>query len=265
MPDDFIPRRSGASGPFQTRKIVGGVEGGPFPNTPEESWLWLKERLAAGDNINLQYDDENRQILIHGQSGGVAEVLWGGIGGTLAHQSDLQTALGGKAAASHTHPISQITNLQSSLDAKAALTQVLRHDINQTLALQSKLRAARNAGALVTLSAELIGHGHYWHGLSIAEWLWTVPETFAFWDLTLAAFSNTIAESWTCDVELRRSEELIWSGTPSFEPEEAVSVIGFQGGLILPYGQPFTIEITSQPPYDGNIYGLQVHARGIWV
>jgi hypothetical protein len=43
---------------------------------------------------------------------------WGSITGSLANQTDLNTALNGKASASHNHAISDVTNLQSSLDAK---------------------------------------------------------------------------------------------------------------------------------------------------
>lgn len=45
---------------------------------------------------------------------------WGDITGTLSAQTDLQTALNGKAATSHTHAISDVTGLQTALDGKAA-------------------------------------------------------------------------------------------------------------------------------------------------
>ena len=41
---------------------------------------------------------------------------------TSADINNLQTALNGKANSSHTHSISQITNLETSLDAKLAKT-----------------------------------------------------------------------------------------------------------------------------------------------
>lgn len=46
-------------------------------------------------------------------------VNWGGIGGTMSSQSDLQAALNGKAASSHTHSIANVTDLQAAIDAKA--------------------------------------------------------------------------------------------------------------------------------------------------
>ena len=52
---------------------------------------------------------------------GSATASWGGISGTLSSQTDLNSALSGKAASVHTHAIADVTNLQTSLDAKAAL------------------------------------------------------------------------------------------------------------------------------------------------
>lgn len=46
--------------------------------------------------------------------------LWGGINGTLASQTDLQTALAGKAATGHGHAIADVTGLQTALDGKQA-------------------------------------------------------------------------------------------------------------------------------------------------
>lgn len=47
-------------------------------------------------------------------------VAWGDITGTLSGQTDLQTALNGKAATLHTHAIADVTGLQGALDGKAA-------------------------------------------------------------------------------------------------------------------------------------------------
>lgn len=46
--------------------------------------------------------------------------VWGSISGTLSNQTDLQSALNAKAAASHTHTQSDVTNLVSDLAAKQA-------------------------------------------------------------------------------------------------------------------------------------------------
>ena len=53
--------------------------------------------------------------------------------------NNLQTALNGKANASHTHSISQITNLQTSLDGKAPKSHT--HSISQITNLQPSLNA----------------------------------------------------------------------------------------------------------------------------
>jgi len=47
-------------------------------------------------------------------------VTWGSITGTLSSQTDLNSALSGKASASHTHAQSNITNLVTDLAGKAA-------------------------------------------------------------------------------------------------------------------------------------------------
>jgi hypothetical protein len=56
-----------------------------------------------------------------GLTGPAGPSVWGGITGSLASQLDLASALSGKAAASHTHPQSDVTNLVTDLAAKAPL------------------------------------------------------------------------------------------------------------------------------------------------
>ena len=58
---------------------------------------------------------------------------------TSADINNLQTALNGKANASHTHSISQIINLQTSLDGKAPKSHT--HSISQITNLQTSLDA----------------------------------------------------------------------------------------------------------------------------
>lgn len=52
--------------------------------------------------------------------GGGTTAIWGNITGTLSNQSDLWTALTGKASSVHTHAISDVINLQTTLDAKVS-------------------------------------------------------------------------------------------------------------------------------------------------
>jgi hypothetical protein len=51
--------------------------------------------------------------------GTITSIVWGNITGTLSNQTDLQTALNGKAALVHTHVIADVTGLQAALDSKA--------------------------------------------------------------------------------------------------------------------------------------------------
>lgn len=44
---------------------------------------------------------------------------WGDISGTLSAQTDLNSALSGKAASSHTHATSEVTGLDAALASKA--------------------------------------------------------------------------------------------------------------------------------------------------
>lgn len=50
------------------------------------------------------------------QGGGSGTPAWGSIVGTLSSQTDLQTALNGKAATSHTHTLSQISDITVTSD-----------------------------------------------------------------------------------------------------------------------------------------------------
>lgn len=55
---------------------------------------------------------------------GASTVAWGGISGTLSDQTDLNSALGGKAAATHVHAESDVTGLTSDLAGKLAASAV---------------------------------------------------------------------------------------------------------------------------------------------
>lgn len=66
-----------------------------------------QDTLTAGDNIQIV----DNVISATGGGGGGGSANWGSIGGTLSNQTDLKNALDGKAAASHTHTTSDITNM----------------------------------------------------------------------------------------------------------------------------------------------------------
>lgn len=64
---------------------------------------------------------------------------WGGITGTLSAQTDLQTALNGKANTTHTHSIANVAGLQTALDGKAPAAHT--HTIASVAGLQAALVA----------------------------------------------------------------------------------------------------------------------------
>ena len=69
--------------------------------------------LKKVDNTNYNYSWQADA------TGGAGSSTWGSITGTLSDQTDLDTALGGKAASTHSHAQSDVTNLTADLAAKA--------------------------------------------------------------------------------------------------------------------------------------------------
>lgn len=65
--------------------------------------------LVPGANVTFSVAADTLTINSTGSSGG-GSVAWGAITGTLADQGDLNTALAGKAATSHTHAASAVTS-----------------------------------------------------------------------------------------------------------------------------------------------------------
>lgn len=63
----------------------------------------------------LWFNQIARDIANSGGGGGGGGSTWGSITGTLSSQTDLQSALNGKAATVHTHTASQITDLSNNL------------------------------------------------------------------------------------------------------------------------------------------------------
>jgi hypothetical protein len=120
------------------------------PNDPEDQisvtrWNTLMEVLE--DAINA--------------GGGAA---WGSITGTLSDQADLQAALDAKADTghdhdgdyaplSHTHAISDVTNLQTSLDGKAATSH--SHAISDVTNLQTALDGKQASGSYAVTTNNL--------------------------------------------------------------------------------------------------------------
>jgi hypothetical protein len=77
-----------------------------------------------------------------GPQGPAGASTWGSLTGTLSSQTDLQSALNGKAATVHTHVIADTTGLQTALDGKSATGHThLKADITD---LQPALDAKAN-------------------------------------------------------------------------------------------------------------------------
>lgn len=109
--------------------------------------------FVAGANMSLTYNDTSNTMTVTAAGVGFTGE-WGGITGTLADQTDLQTALNGKqaagsyAAASHTHTIANITSLQTTLDAK-----------EPTIAAGTTAQYWRGDKSWQTLNATAVGLG----------------------------------------------------------------------------------------------------------
>lgn len=103
----------------------------------------MTTRKKAPDRT--QWPQPPRQTLASTGGGGSGSVAWGGITGTISSQTDLQSALNGKAATSHTHAISGVTGLQTALDNKAALAHV--HIIGDVTGLQTALDGKQASGS----------------------------------------------------------------------------------------------------------------------
>jgi hypothetical protein len=105
--------------------------------------------------------------------GGSGSSAWGSITGTLSAQTDLQTALNGKAASAHGHAISDVTNLQPSLDGKAASSHT--HSIANVTSLQATLdgkAASAHSHAIsdtTGLQGALDGKSATGHGHAISD------------------------------------------------------------------------------------------------
>jgi hypothetical protein len=94
---------AGATGAWATWdfNIAYYVDGAWMKLVPQQGWLaWIE-----AESVHVRWDGSAWGGL--SSSGSVA---WGSITGTLSSQTDLQSALNGKAAASHTHPAAEISD-----------------------------------------------------------------------------------------------------------------------------------------------------------
>lgn len=95
--------------------------------TADAGVLLLAEGAAPGAtaDIGKVYVKTDGHLYYKGDDGvetqlDTAAAAWGAITGTLSAQTDLQTALNAKAALSHTHTASQVTDFSSAADARIA-------------------------------------------------------------------------------------------------------------------------------------------------
>jgi hypothetical protein len=103
--------------------------------------------LVQGNNVTIT-DLGNGSVRIAATGGGGGSVDWGSIGGTLSDQTDLQTALDGKASDGE---------LTTEVNARIAADTTLQNNINTVAGALSTETTARMAGD-ATNAADLSAH-----------------------------------------------------------------------------------------------------------
>ena len=88
-----------------------------------------------------------------GGGGGGGGGAWGTITGTLSAQTDLQSALNGKANTSHTHAIANVTGLQSALDDKADIVHT--HAYNTLTGIPSTFTPSAHTHNVIDINGVL--------------------------------------------------------------------------------------------------------------
>lgn len=117
------------------------------PATPVNGQLWYNSTTGK-----FRARQNNATVDVIGAGGSVAS--WGSITGTLSAQTDLQTALNGKAASAHIHAVADVTNLQTALNAKSDTGHL--HAIADVTSLQATLNgkaAAAHTHAIADVTA----------------------------------------------------------------------------------------------------------------
>lgn len=135
-----------------------------------------------------------REIAAGGGGGGAT---WGGITGTLSSQTDLQTALNGKAATVHTHAQSDVTGLVAALAGKSDTghTHTASAVTDFSEAVDDRVAALLTAGTNITLTYNdgagtltiAAAGGSGLSGLATV----TVPNNSLQWSETVAATGVT--------------------------------------------------------------------------
>lgn len=131
---------------------INGTQTQVYAPDPGSTVTW-SQVLGSGTKIaSININGTATDVYAPSATGAPA---WGTITGTLSDQTDLQSALNGKAASSHTHTIANVTNLQTTLDGKAATSHT--HTIANVTNLQSTLDG--KAPTNHTHYSSVIGYG----------------------------------------------------------------------------------------------------------
>jgi hypothetical protein len=131
----------------------GGITGTLSNQTDLQNALNAKQAtLVSATNIKTV---NGNSLLGSGDINLSSSVAWGNVTGTLSAQTDLQTALNGKANTSHTHAQADVTNLVSDLANKQPLLSSNSSNLNFNAVTVENASAAVNAqtGTTYTLVA----------------------------------------------------------------------------------------------------------------
>lgn len=132
------------------KRVDGAVSGWRGKNSL--AFLNDVDLSGAVTGYALKYNTTTKQFYLGAASGGGGGT-WGSITGTLSDQTDLQSALDGKADSAHTHIIANVTGLQAALDGKASSSH--SHIIGDVTGLQAALDAKQGLDAELTALAGL--------------------------------------------------------------------------------------------------------------
>ena len=134
----------------------GGADALPWSTIHGRGTTVAKPAAAAGNAGHLYFDTDLGKLQRSSgtawqdvaETVGAGSVAWGSITGTLTDQTDLGSALSGKAASSHTHAQADVTNLVTDLAGKASSTHThAQADVtNLTTDLAGKEPALGNPG-----------------------------------------------------------------------------------------------------------------------
>lgn len=109
------------------------------------------------DGYALKYDLASKTWKPGPASGGSAN--WGGIGGDIADQADLQAALGAKSNVGHTHVVANITDFDAEVDASidAKVSELVKGGVQFALYRSAGLQAGDGFRTVVPFAGTITG------------------------------------------------------------------------------------------------------------